>query len=91
MRFSAPAAAGLLLALTATVAYAEGSNHFDKIDQLKEGVTTKKEAFQLLGKPVCENMVNGCAMCTFTDGTQTMTLKFDQKGVLQERKNWGGK
>jgi hypothetical protein len=91
MRFSAPATAGLLLALTATVAYAEGANHLDRLDQIKEGVTTKKDAIKLLGKPVCENMVNGCAMCTFSDGTQTITLKFDNKGVLEERKDWGRK
>ena len=91
MRFSAPATAGLLLALTATVAYAEGANHLDRLDQIKDGVTTKKDAIKLLGKPVCENMVNGCAMCTFSDGTQTITLKFDKKGVLEERKDWGRK
>jgi len=91
MRFSAPAAAGLLLALSATVAYAEAGNHFDQLDQIKEGVTTRKDAIKLLGKPVCESMVNGCAMCTFSDGTQTITLKFDKKGVLEERKDWGRK
>jgi hypothetical protein len=91
MRFSAPATAGLLMALTATVAYAEGGNHLDKLDQIKEGVTTKKEAIKLLGKPMCENMVNGCALCTFSDGTQTITLQFDRKGVLQDKKEWGRK
>jgi outer membrane protein assembly factor BamE (lipoprotein component of BamABCDE complex) len=80
--------AGLLMALTATVAYAEGGNHMDRIDQIKEGSTTKKEAIKVLGKPMCESMVNGCALCTFSDGTQTVTLQFDKKGVLHDKKEW---
>jgi hypothetical protein len=79
------------MALSATVAFAEGANHLDRLDQIKEGVTTKAQAIKLLGKPMCENMVNGCALCTFSDGTQTTTLKFDKKGVLEERKDWGHK
>lgn len=88
MRAFSPATAGVLVAVAATVAYAEGVNHLDKLDQVKVGVTTKKEAVKLLGKPVAEHMVNGCAVCTFTDGTQTVTLMFDKKGVLLDRKDW---
>jgi hypothetical protein len=91
MKFSAPATAALLMVLPATIAYAEGANHFDKLDQLKPGVTTKKDAVKLLGKPMCENMVEGCALCTFSDGKQTITLKFDKQGVLEDRKDWGHK
>lgn len=88
MRMFTPVTAGMLMAVAATVAYAEGTNRFEKLDQLQVGVTTKKEAIKLLGKPMCENMVNGCALCTFSDGTQTVTLMFDKKGVLQDSKKW---
>lgn len=91
MRIYSPATAGLLVAVAATVAYAEGMNRLEKMDQLQVGVTTKKEAIKLLGKPMCENMVNGCALCTFSDGSQTVTLMFDKKGVLLDSKKWDRK
>jgi len=76
-------AAGVLMALAVTVGYAE-STHLESVDQLKEGVSTKADALKLLGKPMCENMIDGCAMCTWTDDKKTISLKFDKKGLLEE-------
>lgn len=88
MRFSAPATAGLLMVLTATVAYAEPREGMKHLDQLKEGNSTRQDAIKLLGKPMMEHKMTDCAMCTWSDGDKMVTCVFDKKGVLQDVKEW---
>lgn len=82
-------ATAMLLALTGIVATADTAKpDLDRASQLKEGVSTREDAVKLLGKPACESMVDGCAMCTWSDGKRSISLKFHKAGVLDDRKEW---
>jgi hypothetical protein len=82
----------LALAVASTTAmYAEATHDLSKSDQLKEGVSTKKDAMKMLGKPMKdEKMSNGCSMCTWSDGKMMVTMMFGPDGMMQDMKMWKG-
>lgn len=80
-----------LAVASATATFAETGHDLSKADQLKEGVSTKKEAMKMMGKPMKdEKMANGCSMCTWSDGKATVTVMFGPDGMMQDMKMWKG-
>lgn len=76
------------LAVPALCAEPDHGNYLDRANELKEGISTREDAIKLLGKPTCEDMVNGCSLCTWTDQRHHISMHFDQSGVLTDRKTW---
>jgi hypothetical protein len=91
MSINTSIAAQALLAFTlasGTVVHAAGDRGFDKLGQLNPGVSTRQDVIKLLGKPAMQQKMEGCTLCTWTDGDKLVTCEFSKDGVLQDVKEW---